>query len=148
MVLTPPVPTDPQEVLALLNDPRTVAHNPSDRLRSLDEATALISRWRSQWQRYGFGYWRLADEPAERELVGYCGVKTVRFRGEEALNLVYRLARPRVGPRAGDRGSDGLRRLGDRACSSPADRPAGASDEPALAARRSQGGVAPGTGLG
>ena len=91
LVLTPPTRADAQRVLELLSDPQSVVHNPSDGLRSLDQAAELVGRWTSQWERYGFGYWCLRTSE-DGEFVGYCGVKTVRFRDGEALNLVYRLA--------------------------------------------------------
>jgi len=91
LLLIPPIIADAPSVLEILSDPRTVEHNPSDRVGDLDQAVDLVRRWRSQWERYGFGYWCLR-EPADHAVVGYCGVKTVRFRGQEALNLVYRLA--------------------------------------------------------
>jgi RimJ/RimL family protein N-acetyltransferase len=91
LLLSPPSEADAALVLGILSDPRTVAHNPSDGLDSFEQATELVGRWLRQWERYGFGYWCLRTT-ADGELFGYCGVKVVRFRGEEALNLVYRLA--------------------------------------------------------
>ena len=91
LLLDPPCAADAQRVLELLSDPQSVVHNPSDGLRSLDQAAELVGRWRSQWERFGFGYWCLRTRE-DGEFVGYSGVKTVRFRDGEALNLVYRLA--------------------------------------------------------
>ena len=90
LLLSPPTRADASLVLGLLSDSRTVAHNPSDGLDSPGEAAELVDRWRAQWQRYGFGYWCLRAT-ADGSFIGYCGIKVVRFRNEEALNLVYRL---------------------------------------------------------
>jgi [ribosomal protein S5]-alanine N-acetyltransferase len=91
LLLTPPTMADAPHVLGILSDPRTVEHNPSDRVDGLVQAVELLGRWRSQWERYGFGYWCLRTS-ADGDFIGYCGVKAVTFREEEALNLVYRLA--------------------------------------------------------
>lgn len=90
LLLSPPTTVDAAQVLAILSDSRTVAHNPSDGLDTLDQATELVGRWRSQWERYDFGYWCLRTT-VDRDFIGYCGVKAVTFQGEEALNLIYRL---------------------------------------------------------
>jgi RimJ/RimL family protein N-acetyltransferase len=91
LVLTPPTVSDAQHVLELLSDPQSVVHNPSDGLQNVDQATELLARWTRQWERYRFGYWCLRISEGG-EFVGYAGVKTIRFRDGEALNLVYRLA--------------------------------------------------------
>lgn len=91
LLLSPPTLADAPHVLEILSDPLTVAHNPSDRLDSLHQAADLVGRWRSQWERHGFGYWCLRTT-ADDDFIGYCGVKAVTFRHEEALNLIYRLA--------------------------------------------------------
>lgn len=87
---------DAAHVLAILSDCRTVAHNPSDGLDTLDQAAELVGRWRSQWERYGFGYWCLRTT-ADGNFIGYGGVKAIKLNGEEALNLVYRLTPPAWG---------------------------------------------------
>lgn len=71
-------------------------HNPSDRLDDLDQAVDLVSQWRSKWERYGCGYWCMR-EPPDQAVMGYCGVKTVRFRNQQALSLIYRLTPPAWG---------------------------------------------------
>lgn len=89
--LSPVTIADAADVLGILSDLRTVAHNPSDGLGTLDQAAELVGRWRSQWERWGFGYWCLRTT-ADGGFIGYSGVKAITFKGEEALNLVYRLA--------------------------------------------------------
>lgn len=94
--LSPPAMADAAHILEILADPRTVAHNPSDGLATLDQATELVGRWRDHWERYGFGYWCVRTT-ADGSRIGYCGVKAITFRGEKALNLIYRLAPPTWG---------------------------------------------------
>jgi [ribosomal protein S5]-alanine N-acetyltransferase len=53
--MTRPVATDSSGVLAIVGDPRTVEHNPSDRLEDRGEAAELVARWIRQlsadWRR-------------------------------------------------------------------------------------------------
>jgi len=91
LLLSPPVMSDAAHVLGILSDSRTVVHNPSDGLDTLDQAAELVGRWRSQWKRFGFGYWCLRTT-VDGDFIGYCGVKAITFQGEKALNLIYRLA--------------------------------------------------------
>lgn len=89
--LSPPTRADVAAVLAIAGDPRAVEHNPSDLVTSVAQAEELVDRWIRHWERFGFGYScvRLTGQP---DVVGYCGIKVVRFRDGEALNLIYRFA--------------------------------------------------------
>jgi len=87
--LAQPVSTDTAGVLAILADPRTVEHNPSDRLRDLGEAAELVARWVRHWEEHGFGYWCVREQGSDR-LIGYAGVKRMVMHGCPVLNLVYR----------------------------------------------------------
>ncbi|MEP9364120.1 GNAT family N-acetyltransferase [Nocardioides sp. CN2-186] len=87
--LTRPVATDAAGVLAILGDPRTVEHNPSDRLEDLAAATALVARWVDHWDEHGFGYWCVRASGADH-VIGYSGVKRMTIHGRPVLNLVYR----------------------------------------------------------
>lgn len=84
-----PTSGDIDSILAVHRDPRTCVHNPSDALASRDEAAALFVRWDEHWKHHGFGYWVVryggATEPH-----GFCGLKVMRFREREILNLLYR----------------------------------------------------------
>jgi RimJ/RimL family protein N-acetyltransferase len=88
--LTRPTATDSAGVLAILGDPRTVEHNPSDLLEDLGEAADLVARWDRHWQEHGFGYWCVRESGADR-IIGYAGVKRMQMHGHPVLNLVYRL---------------------------------------------------------
>ena len=87
--LSRPTATDAADVFAILADPRTVEHNPSDRLEDLADAVALVARWVRHWDDHGFGYWCVRESPSER-VVGYAGVKRMLIHGRPVLNLVYR----------------------------------------------------------
>lgn len=87
--LTRPVATDSSGVFAILGDPRTVEHNPSDRLEDHGQAAELVVRWIRHWNEHGFGYWCVRESGADR-IIGYAGVKWMRMHGRPVLNLVYR----------------------------------------------------------
>jgi RimJ/RimL family protein N-acetyltransferase len=76
-------------VFAILGDPRTVEHNPSDRLKDRGEATELVARWVRHWEEHDFGYW-CVREPRSDCIIGYAGVKWMPIHGRPILNLVYR----------------------------------------------------------
>ncbi|MGM1062098.1 GNAT family N-acetyltransferase [Saccharothrix sp. Mg75] len=54
LVLRPPVPGDAAAVHAVHRDPRACEHNPSDALRTPEEAVALPERWLAHWRGFGF----------------------------------------------------------------------------------------------
>jgi [ribosomal protein S5]-alanine N-acetyltransferase len=87
--LTRPVATDSSGVFAILGDPRTVEHNPSDRLKDGGEAAELVARWVRHWEEHGFSYWCVRESGSNR-IIGYAGVKWMPMRGRTVLNLVYR----------------------------------------------------------
>ncbi|MDD9348726.1 MAG: GNAT family N-acetyltransferase [Mumia sp.] len=87
--LTRPVARDSAGVFAILGDPRTVEHNPSDQLEDLDEATELVARWVHHWDEHGFGYWCVRTSGSDR-IIGYAGVKRMLIHGRPVLNLIYR----------------------------------------------------------
>ncbi len=86
-----PVPADAAGVFAVLGDPRTVVHNPSDLLRDEGEAVELVARWVHHWEEHGFGYWCVRMSGSDR-VIGYVGVKRMTVHGSRVLNLVCRLA--------------------------------------------------------
>ena len=87
--LTRPSATDSTGVFAILGDPRTVEHNPCDRLQDLGEAAELVARWDRHWGEHGFGYWCVRESGSKR-IIGYAGVKWMLMDGRRVLNLVYR----------------------------------------------------------
>lgn len=88
LLLRRPVAQDAPFVLALLADPGTTAHNPSDVLTALGDAEALLLRWDAQWTA-GLGYWIVEDGTGTP--IGVCGVKAVELAGQPIWNLLYRL---------------------------------------------------------
>jgi RimJ/RimL family protein N-acetyltransferase len=83
-----PRPADVDAIFAIHADPLACAHNPSDALRTPEEAAELFERWDAHWQRHGFGYWVVRPHDSATTL-GFCGVMYVADR---VLNLFYRLA--------------------------------------------------------
>lgn len=90
LVLRRPTPLDVESILAIHQDPLAVGHNPSDALTDRCEADALFRRWDQHWARHGFGYWVIRRHESELQL-GFCGLKLMTLRGEDVLNLLYRL---------------------------------------------------------
>lgn len=86
-----PIPTDLHAILAIHADPRAYAHNPSDALATLEEADALLARWRDHWERHGFGYWVVVRATDPSTPIGFCGLKSMRLHDRRVLNLFYRL---------------------------------------------------------
>jgi [ribosomal protein S5]-alanine N-acetyltransferase len=81
---------DVDEILAIHTDPRTYVHNPADALTTRAQAERLYEAWNDQWQRFGFGYWVLRRRDSSTAC-GFCGVKTMQFKGRRVLNLFVRL---------------------------------------------------------
>ncbi|MGG5258472.1 GNAT family N-acetyltransferase [Phycicoccus avicenniae] len=86
-----PVPTDAPGIFAILGDPRTVEHNPSELMGDEAQAAELVARWIRHWDEHGFGYW-CVRLPGEDRIVGYVGVKRMTVRDRPVLNLVCRLS--------------------------------------------------------
>jgi ribosomal-protein-alanine N-acetyltransferase len=81
-----PVPADIDAILAIHQDPRAIAHNPSDALATREEAEELFARWDAHWTRHGFGYWVVHSNG----IAGFCGLKVMEFQDRPILNLLYR----------------------------------------------------------
>jgi ribosomal-protein-alanine N-acetyltransferase len=88
LLLRRPADDDVPFVLALLSDPATTAHNPSDAVTEIDEARALVTRWQQQWS-VGSGY-RVVVRRADEQPIGICGAKAVEMHGLPVWNLLYR----------------------------------------------------------
>ncbi|MFU8853225.1 GNAT family N-acetyltransferase [Micromonospora sp. SL1-18] len=83
-----PTPADIDLIHAVHRDPRTCAHNPADMLDTRADAEDLYRRWDDHWQRWGFGYWVIHSG---RSGLGFCGMKLMRLKDQDVLNLFYRL---------------------------------------------------------
>jgi [ribosomal protein S5]-alanine N-acetyltransferase len=90
LALRRPGPADLETIFAIHRDPEACRHNPSDLVDTLAEADHLYSRWDDHWRRHSFGYW-VVETRESRKTLGFAGLKVVRFREIEALNLFYRL---------------------------------------------------------
>ncbi|MET8148055.1 GNAT family N-acetyltransferase [Actinoplanes sp. NPDC049668] len=90
LTLRRPVPADLETIFAIHHDPKACLHNPSDLVATREDAEHLYGRWDEHWRRHGFGYWVIRDREPDK-ILGFAGVKVVRFREIEVLNLFYRL---------------------------------------------------------
>lgn len=90
LALLRPRRTDLETIFAVHRDPEACRHNPSDLLTTPADAEQLFERWDDHWRRHGFGYWVVRDRESG-VVLGFTGVKVVRFGESEALNLFYRL---------------------------------------------------------
>jgi RimJ/RimL family protein N-acetyltransferase len=88
--LSRPVPSDIEAIYRIIGDPRASRHNPTDLITSRSQADQLFASWDKQWDTRGVGYLVIRRHGIE-EPAGFCGVKFIRFRGGEVLNLFYRL---------------------------------------------------------
>jgi ribosomal-protein-alanine N-acetyltransferase len=88
-----PSPADIDAIYRIHRDPAACAHNPSDMLAERSDAEDLYRRWDEHWRRHGFGYWVIRPRPGYRPeaILGFCGLKVMRLREREVLNLFYRL---------------------------------------------------------
>ncbi|WP_324194488.1 GNAT family N-acetyltransferase [Nocardia blacklockiae] len=82
-----PVSADVDAVLAICGDPQPWVSTVADRA----EAQRLYEQWDEQWQRLGYGY-RVVRYRGEAAQLGFCGLRTARFKGQPGLNLFYRFA--------------------------------------------------------
>ncbi|MBM0236319.1 GNAT family N-acetyltransferase [Micromonospora sp. ATA32] len=85
-----PTPADIDLIHAVHRDPRACAYNPADLLDTRADAEDLYRRWDEHWQRHGFGYW-VIHAGRIRSGVGFCGIKLMRLKDQDVLNLFYRL---------------------------------------------------------
>lgn len=85
-----PTPFDIEAIYSIHRQPRACAHNPADLLATRAEAEDLYRRWDKHWQSHGFGYWVIRRHHVH-EVQGFCGIKMMRLREREVLNLFYRL---------------------------------------------------------
>ncbi|UQU66324.1 GNAT family N-acetyltransferase [Couchioplanes caeruleus] len=98
LALRRPAPSDVDAMFEIHSNPDCCRHNPSDLLTDREDAKRLFLRWDDHWRRHSFGYWVAAARDAGAvpgagpgATVGFCGLRFVRFREREVLNLFYRL---------------------------------------------------------
>ncbi|WP_426937494.1 GNAT family N-acetyltransferase [Brevibacterium sp. LE-L] len=89
LVLDVPDRDDAADIFAIVGDHRAVAHNPSDYVSDLEEATELIERWLRHWADHEYGYWCVREIRTGR-IIGYCGTKRMHINGMPARNLIAR----------------------------------------------------------
>ncbi len=85
-----PTVGDLDDIFRITADPATTSHNPSDAISTRAQAEELFERWDEQWRWHNFGYWAIRRHGSEA-ILGFCGLKVMRYHGETVLNLFYRL---------------------------------------------------------
>ncbi|MFP3441698.1 GNAT family N-acetyltransferase, partial [Pantoea sp. SIMBA_133] len=73
------------------SDPRTNQFRPSGPMKNIEEAIENINGWQLEWDTYGFGYW-MVTLPNDPEVIGVGGIKSIRWRDRDVLNLYYRFS--------------------------------------------------------
>ncbi|HET9111550.1 MAG TPA: GNAT family N-acetyltransferase [Ktedonobacterales bacterium] len=82
-------PDDGPALFAIDGDPATNQHNPAGPARDPAECEERLREWLREWDQHGFGYWAVAL-PETDAVIGFGGVRLIRWREREALNLYYR----------------------------------------------------------
>jgi ribosomal-protein-alanine N-acetyltransferase len=87
-----PTMEDVDTIHSIHSDRRACAHNLADLLTTRADAEDRHRRWDEHWRRHGFGYWavRPRDIGQPSAPLGFCGIKVMRLRDVEVLNLFYR----------------------------------------------------------
>lgn len=88
-----PTPSDIDAIYRIHSEPQACAHNPSDILRTRNDAETLFRRWDEHWNRRGFGYWVIHPREGHQPeaILGFCGLKVMQLHDRDVLNLFYRL---------------------------------------------------------
>lgn len=71
-------------------DSATNRYNPAGPDQDLATSEEVLRDWIEHWEEDGYGYWAVAMPPAA-EVVGFGGVRRIRWRDREVLNQYYRL---------------------------------------------------------
>lgn len=89
LLLRKPRQEDAPYVFQIESDPRTNQFRPAGPMEHIEEATENINGWQLDWNTYGFGYW-MVTLPNDPEVIGVGGIKSIRWKDRDVLNLYYR----------------------------------------------------------
>jgi ribosomal-protein-alanine N-acetyltransferase len=92
LLLRPVVAGDADAVWRLHSDLATNAYNPAGPMTELDQARRRTEEWVRDWARDGIGYWAVEQRSEPGHVVGFGGIRRVRWRDRDVVNLYYRLA--------------------------------------------------------
>lgn len=90
LILRMPISDDVQDVFAIHADSETNRFNPHGPMKTTDEASKRLQEWQHYWERDGFGYWSVLRQ--DSPVIGFGGVRRMRWAEREVLNLYYRFS--------------------------------------------------------
>ncbi|HLJ80275.1 MAG TPA: GNAT family N-acetyltransferase [Ktedonobacterales bacterium] len=89
LVLRQPTSDDGAAMFAIHGDPQTNQYNPAGPDPDLATSEEALHEWLRQWDEEGFGYWAVTL-PMDGAVIGFGGVRSIRWRDRDILNLYYR----------------------------------------------------------
>ena len=89
LLLRRPIVEDGAAMFAVHGDPATNLYNPHGPDADLATSEETLSQWLRQWMEEGYGYWAVTL-PGDEKVIGFGGVRRVRWRDRDILNLYYR----------------------------------------------------------
>jgi ribosomal-protein-alanine N-acetyltransferase len=93
MFLRKPMLTEVDAVFRVCGDPRTTLFIPEGLHKTRSETQAVLKRWLTHWDRYGFGVWALSLVTSPETLVGVGGLRYADYYGpHERLNLGFQFS--------------------------------------------------------
>jgi|SRR5579871_394875 RimJ/RimL family protein N-acetyltransferase len=91
LILRRPRATDGSAMFRVHGDPETYRYTPVDPDPDLATSEATLRRWLDQWDEEGYGYWAVALQQTQDEVIGFGGVRRFVWRERDIANLYYRL---------------------------------------------------------
>lgn len=88
LLLTAVAHTDLEELHALHADPKVWQHLPSGVHTSLQQTEDSLSKYRTDWQQQGLGYWTVR----KRDSGSFVGIAGVRLNPHRVWNMYYRIS--------------------------------------------------------
>jgi RimJ/RimL family protein N-acetyltransferase len=92
LIYRPPSMNDAERLFQIYSDPLTQAFNPAGPMSDRGQATALLDAWIGHWERYGWGWWAIAERAEPERVIGFGGVAHYDYLGEARVNVGYRFA--------------------------------------------------------
>lgn len=96
LVLRRPTVADGAAMFAIHGDPRTNLYNPHGPDPDLATSEETLRNWLRQWDEEGLSYWAVTLPP-NGEVIGFGGVRSIRWDEHDVLNLYYRFTPPSWG---------------------------------------------------
>ncbi len=91
LILRKPLQEDLDTVFRIHSDSATHKFSRKGPHKSVDESRVLLNEWMEQWQKYGYGYWKISIQIEPDKVIGFGGITNKELEGEDFPNLYYRL---------------------------------------------------------